>query len=402
MAGNALIIAGSTRQPALPRQLSHRELKLKERGSLHTHCSLVSGLVQLVAPAAAQSTVAGSSTGTSSSYDGVPAAQQEGATDRCPGPAGEAGHTCSAAACSLPLPPCLLPWLTQAMPLTAQEAELEGLLFGRDEEALEQLGREAAVYADGDDETAGGSLSDFLRSYAAGAAAAGGSDEDEEDQRPRDGGPLLYEDRQGAGGSDGEAAANAGRQQRRRRAVWEDPQDEHMRVNVAASSRLRKLRQAEDETELTGEAWVVVGAGQEMVGWVVARVLPLPLSICSSMCLHPVVEQRRRLQPAACRQLIASATPHAAALILPQASSTSVACVSSTTSSTLVLPGPPSSSGAARLAATARGRRAARSGCCSARGGCWPAAQLCRPPCWRQLSSRTLTRPTPARVPSSA
>jgi hypothetical protein len=39
--------------------------------------------------------------------------------------------------------------------------------------------------------------------------------------------------------------------------VWEDPQDERVRVNVAARSQLRKLRQTEVETELTG-VWFVL------------------------------------------------------------------------------------------------------------------------------------------------
>lgn len=132
-----------------------------------------------------------------------------------------------------------------------QESELEGLLFGRDEAALQQLGQEVAADGGGDS----GSLADFLRSYAAGAgAAAAQEDKDEEldgngqEQRQAGGGLLLYEDRQGGA---------AGRQQRR--PVWEDPQDAALRVNVAARSQLRKLRRTEDEAELTG--------AKTFVGW---------------------------------------------------------------------------------------------------------------------------------------
>lgn len=128
-----------------------------------------------------------------------------------------------------------------------REAELEGLLFGRDEEALEQLGQEVGG---GGGEPSGGSLADFLRSYAAGAAGSGdGDDEDDEDgeRQRRGGGLVLLEDRQG-----GEAQPA---QRQRRRPVWEDPQDAQLRVNVAARSQLRKLRQTEEESELTGQQY---------------------------------------------------------------------------------------------------------------------------------------------------
>ena len=50
-------------------------------------------------------------------------------------------------------------------------------------------------------------------------------------------------------------------------------------------------------------------------------------------------------------------------------------------------------------------RRAAprqrRSGCCSARAGCWRGARRCRRRCWRRRGSRMQTRPTPAREQSS-
>lgn len=147
----------------------------------------------------------------------------------------------------------------------AQEAELEGQLFGRDEEALQQLGQEVAAGGSG-----GGSLANFLRSYAAGAAAAEEQDEDEDadDHRQRQAiGQAclgLFEDRQGGGGdSDGAGVAAegeggstqlqlAGKQRQRRRPVWEDPQDEALRVNVAVKNQLRKLRQTEEEAVLTG------------------------------------------------------------------------------------------------------------------------------------------------------
>ncbi|KAL4419673.1 hypothetical protein ABPG75_006771 [Micractinium tetrahymenae] len=129
-----------------------------------------------------------------------------------------------------------------------REAELEGLLFGRDEEALEQLGQE--VVGGGGGEDGGGSLGDFLRSYAAGAAGGDSVDDgdDEGGERQRQGGGLvLLENRQGS--------AAQPPQRQRRRPVWDDPQDAQLRVNVAARSQLRKLRQAEDEAELTGQQY---------------------------------------------------------------------------------------------------------------------------------------------------
>ncbi|KAI3425118.1 hypothetical protein D9Q98_008890 [Chlorella vulgaris] len=130
-----------------------------------------------------------------------------------------------------------------------REAELEGLLFGRDEEALDQLGREG----EGD----GGSVSEFLRSYAAGAAVADGEDVegalDTQQQAPGSG-RLMFEDRQGARDDNAGPDSMHGVRQRRR-PVWEDSQDEHVRVNVAARSQLRKLRQAEAEVELTGRQY---------------------------------------------------------------------------------------------------------------------------------------------------
>ena len=144
-----------------------------------------------------------------------------------------------------------------------QEAELEGQLFGRDEAALEQLGREGGAAG------SGSLLADFLRSYAAGAAAAGGAGEDsdgdgddhveeERRQQQRGDGPLVFEDRQG------KAAAGGNRQ--RRRPVWEDPQDANIRVNVAARSQLRKLRQAEEEAELTGSCRAAAAAAAGLAG----------------------------------------------------------------------------------------------------------------------------------------
>lgn len=146
-------------------------------------------------------------------------------------------------------------------PRGVQEAELEGLLFGRDEEALQQLGREgpsaAAAAAGGaadEEEEAGGSLADFLRSYAAGAAAAEvQADVGEGEERGAGRGLLMFEDRAGAAGSTQQQQAGQGQQQQqRRRPVWEDPQDANIRVNVAARSQLRKLRQTEEEAVLTG------------------------------------------------------------------------------------------------------------------------------------------------------
>lgn len=52
-----------------------------------------------------------------------------------------------------------------------------------------------------------------------------------------------------------DARQNSGRQAgplRKRRPAWEDPDEEHLQLDVAAVSRLRKLRSAEAETTLTG------------------------------------------------------------------------------------------------------------------------------------------------------
>ncbi|KAI7839207.1 hypothetical protein COHA_007020 [Chlorella ohadii] len=132
-----------------------------------------------------------------------------------------------------------------------RERELEAQLFGRDEEALQQLGTELGGGGGGGGD---GSLSDFLASYqqgAAAAAAADGSDDDDEERQQHGsaGGLVMFEDR---GGADAQPAAAA---RRRRQAVWEDPQDAALRVNVAAKSQLRKLRREEEETELTGREY---------------------------------------------------------------------------------------------------------------------------------------------------
>lgn len=120
------------------------------------------------------------------------------------------------------------------------------MLFGRDDEALEQLGQELGSVGD-DKQPGGGSLADFLRSYAAGANGNGDVDEEDANAGKRQhqaDGLVLLEDRQGGGVQPP--------QRQRRRPVWEDPQDAQLRVNVAARSQLRKLRQTEDEAELTG------------------------------------------------------------------------------------------------------------------------------------------------------
>lgn len=129
--------------------------------------------------------------------------------------------------------------------IDAQERDLENALFGRDEEALAQLGQEAAPRVE-----VGGSLADFLRSYAS------GHDAERDDAQLGDADLQLFEDRRGAGGNEAPPGhseqADGGGKKGRRQAVWEDPQDARVRVNVAERSQLRKLRQAEDETELTG------------------------------------------------------------------------------------------------------------------------------------------------------
>ena len=170
------------------------------------------------------------------------------------------------------------------LPCTHQEAELESLLFGRDEQALEQLGQEAVD----DDEAHGSALAAFLRSYAAGAAAA---DEDqimderdeEEGRRQRQhggGGLLLYEDRRGAN-----KVPPASARQQRKRPAWEDPQDAHLRVNVAARNQLRKLRQAEDEVELTGGGQCRHRGSPVCPGAALVHMLPLPDPNACSMSL---------------------------------------------------------------------------------------------------------------------
>ena len=148
--------------------------------------------------------------------------------------------------CSCP-PPVALTAL-RVLPLQ-QEAELEGLLFGRDEEALQQLGHEVG----GGGADGGASLADFLSSYRVGAAAAAAREDEEDDEEAAAaevaaGGLGLFEDRQG-----GDAQQQRGAQQRRR-PVWEDPQDVALRIDVAQHSQLRKLRRDEAETELTGRA----------------------------------------------------------------------------------------------------------------------------------------------------
>ncbi|PSC69396.1 U3 small nucleolar RNA-associated 18-like protein [Micractinium conductrix] len=131
-----------------------------------------------------------------------------------------------------------------------REAELEGLLFGRDEEALQQLGHEVG----GGGADGGASLADFLSSYRVGAAAAAAREDEEDDEEAAAaevaaGGLGLFEDRQG-----GDAQQQRGAQQRRR-PVWEDPQDVALRIDVAQHSQLRKLRRDEAETELTGHQY---------------------------------------------------------------------------------------------------------------------------------------------------
>lgn len=166
---------------------------------------------------------------------------------------------------ALAVAPCCCNTERSAVPPAPFVQELEAQLFGRDEEALQQLGTELGG---GGGDGGGGSLSsDFLASYqqgAAAAAAADGSDDDDEERQQRGsaGGLVMFEDR---GGADAQPAAAA---RRRRQAVWEDPQDAALRVNVAAKSQLRKLRREEEETELTGEAaegrgWRAVSGGRE-------------------------------------------------------------------------------------------------------------------------------------------
>ncbi len=80
--------------------------------------------------------------------------------------------------------------------------------------------------------------------------------------------PLAFEDRTGAQpalGSDEEQEAEASQPEsaeqlaateqpegQSRRPAWQDPDDQTTQIDVAAKSQLRKLRQAEEETVLTG------------------------------------------------------------------------------------------------------------------------------------------------------
>lgn len=208
---------------------------------------------------------------------------------------------------------CLLAADPLSLPATPQEAELEAKLFGRDEEALQQLGREVG---------GGAALDDFLRSYAAGAAAAAAAGSDDEgseeggDQRPRDGGPLMYEDRRGAGDSDAsddeQQAAAAAASARRRAPVWEDPQDARLRVNVAASARLRKLRQTEEEAEISGACWL--GAG-----WLGAGSGPAMRSAAVCGCRLPcsLMPLACKLGGIACRRLVPLPRPPSSAACRP-------------------------------------------------------------------------------------
>ena len=85
--------------------------------------------------------------------------------------------------------------------------------------------------------------------------------------------PFAFEDRTGAQlaqDSDEEQNANAvwaaaaegpaaaeQPEGHRRRPVWQDPEDQAVQIDVAAKSQLRKLRQAEEQTVLTGGDIVV-------------------------------------------------------------------------------------------------------------------------------------------------
>ena len=85
--------------------------------------------------------------------------------------------------------------------------------------------------------------------------------------------PFAFEDRAGAQlalCSDEEQEAEAGQlksaeqlaaaeqpEGRRRRPAWQDPDDQTAQINLAAKSQLRKLRQADKETVLTGGDLVV-------------------------------------------------------------------------------------------------------------------------------------------------
>lgn len=123
-------------------------------------------------------------------------------------------------------------------PPETQAAALESFLFARDEAALDRLGAEAAAPVGADDYA---NVAGLVRDAVLGAVEA------DEAQ-----GLLIYEDR-GGGGSGGRASTAAPAAAAPRRPAWEDPDDVLLEVNVAVRSRLRKLRQVEEEVVLTGE-----------------------------------------------------------------------------------------------------------------------------------------------------
>jgi U3 small nucleolar RNA-associated protein 18 len=104
-----------------------------------------------------------------------------------------------------------------------QAASLEAALFGKDESALHQLGTEA----DAPIETRFGSSSATL-------------------------GLSIFTDRAPAPTDDQKSAAAGAAIKSARQPAWEDPDDDAVHINVAAQPRLRKLRQTEEETELSG------------------------------------------------------------------------------------------------------------------------------------------------------
>ena len=216
---------------------------------------------------------------------------------------------------------------------SVKEAELEGLLFGRDELALQELGHEAD--GGGGGSGGGGLLADLLQQHAAAVAAAEGADVDDEDGgsiargEQHRGTLLAYEDRS--------AAPEAGRprRQRQRQAVWEDPQDAGLRVDVAAKGQLRKLRQAEDEAVVTGRCGGCWGGGGGST---------LPAAPLRPALHEPGVEHRSSGAASSGGVSWYPSTPSAVLCLSSprpaQASSTSSGCGSSTPGSTHAPTGP--------------------------------------------------------------
>lgn len=113
--------------------------------------------------------------------------------------------------------------------LHLQAADLEAFLFQKDEGALEKLGDEANQPLD---TLFGGREIPLLSTGAASGNTVAGE------------GLLKGEEKEGKKG-----------QNRALKPAWEDPDDDEIQINVADVPRLRKLRQAEEETTVSGSEY---------------------------------------------------------------------------------------------------------------------------------------------------